>query len=98
MPPIPNTDRINALERAVARLESTTDRLRKELDDAISREAKFAELDKSHSLLQQRFDESARRAESANKWLWGLAASLIAALFAAALALASGLIVALASK
>ena len=95
MPPKNNSDRLLTLEQLVSKLELAAELQRVQLDKLIDQS--IAQ-DKSQALLQQRFDDSVRRADLASKWWWGLGASLIAALFAAVMALASALIVAQAPR
>ena len=98
MPPIVNSDKISAVEKAVAVLEAVTTQLRVDVnrlkDDLRDSHADLAELTKNHALLQQRHDDYVRRAEVWGQRWW----ALVPLLLGAVLTLCSGLVVALARK
>lgn len=98
MPRIVNSDKLSAVEKAVAVLETVTTQLRDEVNalkaDLRGSLSDFAELSKTHALLQQRHDEHVRRAEVWGQRWW----ALVPLLLGAVLSLCSALIVALARK
>ena len=98
MPAIVNSDKISAVEKALAVLEAVTTQLRVEVnrlkDDLKDSHADLAELTKSHALLQQRHDDHVRLAEVWGQRWW----ALVPLLLGAVLTLCSGLVVALARK